>query len=118
MSRSRTTGILILGILSLVDLAGPLLTDGDNPPMAVAVVGSVLGLISLVSIVLMYRANERAIIPLVICRVISALTAVPAFFIGGVPAGVIVLCVGIVVFTAIGVRLVTVAAAPVEAGAR
>lgn len=106
MNRSRTIGLALLGLLSLGDLAGPLLTDGDHPPMEVAVVGSVIGLISLVLIAYAYRGSTRAVAPLVVVRVLSALTAVPAFFIDDVPTGVQALVAGLVVLTLVGVALV------------
>ena len=106
MNRSRTTGLALLGLLSLLDLAGPLLTDGDHPPMEVAVVGSVVGLVSLVLVGYAYRGSSRAVAPLVVLRVLSALTAVPAFFVDDVPAGVEALVVALLVLTLVGVALV------------
>jgi hypothetical protein len=106
MSRSRTFGLAILGLLSLLDLAGPLLTDGDNPPMGVAIVGAVLGLASLVLIVYVARGASRAVAPLIVLRVLSALSALPAFFVGDVPAGIVSLAGSLVALTAVGVVMV------------
>src|SRR3954462_5950088 len=47
MPRPLRPGLVLLGALSLADLAGPLTTDGDHPPMWVALVGAALGLASL-----------------------------------------------------------------------
>lgn len=117
-SLSRSSGLGILGFLSLVDLAGPLLTDGDNPPMEVAVVGSVLGLISLVLVGYAYRGSTRAVAPLVVLRVLSALTAVPAFFADDVPGVVQGLAAGLMVLTLVGVALVVRPAPLREVAAR
>jgi hypothetical protein len=103
---SRSVGLGILGLLSLADLAGPLLTDGDNPPMEIAVVSSVLGLISLVLVGYAYRGSTRAVAPLVVLRVLSALSAAPAFYVDDVPAGIQGLAAGLMVLTLVGVALV------------
>jgi uncharacterized membrane protein len=107
MSRSFRAGLVLLGVLSVLDLAGPLMTDGDHPPMWVALVGSALGLASLVCVVAAWRGARRAVLPLVVLRLLSALTAVPAFFVDDVPAGIIALVAAIVVATLIGVALVS-----------
>lgn len=106
MTRSRTVGLSILGLLSLLDLVGPLITDGEHPPMEVALVGSVLGLASLVLIGYVVRGATRAVAPLVVLRVMSALTAVPAFFVDDVPAVAMVVVGGIITLTIVGVALV------------
>ena len=77
MTRSFRAGLVLLGILSVLDLAGPLTTDGDHPPMWVALVGAALGLVSLVFVGLVWRGSRRAVLPLVVLRLVSALTAVP-----------------------------------------
>ncbi len=106
MSRSYRSGLVILGVLSLLDLAGPLLTDGDNPPMSIALVGSALGVASLVCVVLAWRGKTRAALPLAGLRLLSALTAVPAFFAPDVPAGIRALAAVLVLLTVMGVALV------------
>ena len=75
MSRSYRAGLVILALLSLVDVAGPLLTDGETPPMAIALVGCALGVASLVCVVLAWRGVTRAVLPLVVLRLLSALSA-------------------------------------------
>jgi hypothetical protein len=119
MNRFYRPGLIILGVLSLGDLAAPLLTDGEHPPMSIALIGSALGLISLVLFALAWRGAKTAAIALVVVRVLSALTAVPAFTEGGVPgfamvlAGIaITLTLVAVVFTLSGMRQ------PQTAGAR
>ncbi|MCW2798256.1 hypothetical protein [Nocardioides sp.] len=118
MSRSRSTALVILAILSLFDLAGPLMTDGDHPPMSIALAGSVLGLLSLVCVGYVARGADRAVAPLALLRVVSALTAVPAFFVDDVPVGVRVLVAALIVVTGVGVWLLVKAPARHEAMAR
>jgi hypothetical protein len=107
MNRSRTVGLSILGLLSLVDLAGPLITDDEHPPMEVALAGAALGLASLVLIAYAVRGVTRAVPPLVVLRVLSALTTAPAFFVDDVPAVATVVAGVIVALTVVGVALVT-----------
>jgi CHASE2 domain-containing sensor protein len=116
MSRNLRIGLILLGVLSLVDLAGPLLTDGDNPPMSVAIAASVLGAASLVCAVLAWRGNRGALITLVVLRLISAVSAAPAFFVTGVPTVAVVAAAAIVALTLVGVVLVLGAARERTAG--
>jgi hypothetical protein len=97
MSRNYRAGLILLGLLSLVDLAGPVLTDGDNPPMAVAVTASALGALSLVSLVFAWRGSARGLVALV--------TAVPAFFVSDVPAAVVAGAAATIAVTIAGVLL-------------
>ncbi len=106
MSRSFRSGLLILGVLSLVDVAGPLMTDGDHPPMWIALVGSALGLASLACVVLVWRGSARAVLPLAVLRLLSALTTVPAFFVSDVPPAIRGLAAALVLLTIVGVALV------------
>lgn len=85
MSRSYRAGLIILGVLSVVDLASPLITDGQHPPMFIALIGSALGVISIVLSILAWQGRPAAAIGLVVVRLLSALTAVPAFTTPGVP---------------------------------
>jgi hypothetical protein len=111
------TGLVLLGLLSVGDLAGPLLTDGEHPPMSIALIGAALGLASLVLVVMAWRGARRAAVPLIVLRVLSALSAVPAFFAGDVPAAAVAAAAIIVVLTVIGTALLLVPAREL-AGAR
>ena len=101
----RRIGLGILGLLSVVDIAGIFLTDGDNPPYAVAALGTVLGLVSLVLVVRAFRDPASPLRLLIGLRVLSAVTAIPAFFASDVPAGIEVFAGAAIVLTAIGVVL-------------
>ena len=89
MSRSNRFGLVVLGLLSVVDLFSPLMTDGEHPPMEIAVGGSIVGLISLALVVFAWRGKRWALAPLITLRLASALLAVPAFFASDVPAAAV-----------------------------
>ncbi len=106
MSRSYRVGLIVLGALSVLDLFGPLLTDGEHPPMAIAVIGAVIGLVSIGLVVAAWRGTTRAVIPLVVLRLISALTALPAFFVLDVPPAALGAAAALVGLSVVGVVLV------------
>ncbi len=106
MSAAVRAGLVLLGLLSLVDVAGILLTDGETPPIAVAVLGTVLGLVSLVLLWFAWRGERGTLIGLVVVRLISAATAVPAFVMPDVPVGLVVFAAAFIVLTLAGCGLV------------
>ena len=106
MTRFFRAGLVILGVTSLLDLTGPLLTDGEHPPMSIALVGAGIGVISIVLTVLAWRGRTPAAIALVVARVLSALTAVPAFTVPGVPAGPMILAGVFIAATLVGIVFV------------
>ena len=101
----RRIGLVIFGLLSVVDIVGIFFTDGDHPPYAVAAIGTLLGLVSLVLVVQAFRDPSRSLRLLIGLRVLSAVTAIPAFFVSDVPAAAQVAAGAIVVLTAVGVLL-------------
>jgi hypothetical protein len=105
MTRLRIAGLAILGLLSLLDLVGPLVTDGEHPPMEVALVGAVLGLASLVLVGYAWRGATRALAPLVVLRLLSAAAAAPAFFVDDVPVGATAFAGAFVALSVVGVAL-------------
>jgi len=106
MSGMYRAGLAVLGVLSLGDLAAPLLTDGQHPPMFIALIGTGLGLVSLILVVLAWRGRTPAAIALLVVRVLSALTAVPAFLTPGVPGAAMTLAGVFIAGTLVGVVLV------------
>ena len=101
-SRFRT-GLVLAGLLGAIDVVSIALTDGENPPYAVAVAGVVLGLITLAGVVRLWRgARSRGWFwAIVVTRAVSALSSIPAFF-AGAPA---------VLLAAVGVGIVLTLAA-------
>jgi hypothetical protein len=119
MSTTYKTGLVLLGVMSLGDLAAPLYTDGQHPPMSIALIESAIGLLSLVLVVLAWRGRVAAAIGLIVLRLLSALTAVPAFFVPGVPAVPMALAGTAITVTLVGVVLMfTGLRRPALAGAR
>ena len=102
---SRRIGLVIFVLLSLGDVATLALTDGETPPYAVAAVVAALGLVSLVLAVRAFRDDDKPLRLLIGLRVLSAVTALPAFFASDVPAGAMVAAAGVVVLTSVGVLL-------------
>lgn len=117
---SRTIGrlyrarLLVLGLLSVGDLLAPLLTDGEHPPMFIALIGAAIGAVSLGLIWLCWsRPRLWALAGLLVLRLVEALTAVPAFVFEDVPRALAaVAVVGTLlaaVFTIVGRRYLRVA---------
>ncbi|MEJ7635377.1 hypothetical protein [Aeromicrobium sp.] len=110
MNTSRTTGrrlgLAIFGFLSVGDIATLAITDGETPPYAVAAVGALLGLVSLVLAIQAFRDPSKPLRLLIGLRVLSAITVLPAFFVSDVPVGAQAAAAGVVVLTAAGVLLV------------
>lgn len=85
MSTTFKAGLVLFGVLSLADISSVFTTDGEHPPMSIAIAGAVVGAISLALVAAAWRGARRAVVPLVVLRVLSALAAVPAFFASDVP---------------------------------
>ena len=117
MNASTRIGLILLGLLSAGDIAGLALTDGEHPPYAVAALGAGLGVGSLYFLAKAWRGSRAALRPLFALRILSALTAVPAFFVDDVPVAAFTAAIAIVVLTTVSVFLVsrTTAVQPVTA---
>ena len=71
----------IFALLGLIDVAlTAVIGSPDAPPLIVSLGVAALGLITLLSLVPARRGNRGALTAVVVTRVISALLAVPAFF--------------------------------------
>jgi hypothetical protein len=105
MSVLYRSGVVLLGVLSVIELTGPLTTDGQHPPMIIALIGAALGLLSVVLAVLAWRGRTAAAVGLCVLRMLSALTALPAFWVTGVPGPVVAVAGTSIVLTIVGVVL-------------
>jgi hypothetical protein len=108
MSALYRSGVALLGVLSVIGLTTALFTDGQHPPLIIAVIGAALDVIGIVLAVLAWRGRTGAAVGLSVVRVLSALsalTAVPAFYVGGVPGPIMAVAGTFIVFTIVGVVL-------------
>ena len=71
----------IFAVLGLIDIAlTGIIGSSDAPPLIVSLGVAALGLITLLSLVPARRGSRGALVAIVVTRVISAVLAVPAFF--------------------------------------
>jgi hypothetical protein len=104
MSAPARIGLWLLGVCSLLDVVSLALTDGTSPPWSVAIATAAVGIVSLVLVVRALRgAGVRLLIGL---RILSALSAVPAFVLTGVPPTAVAAAAVVVVLNVVGVLLV------------
>ena len=101
-----------LGISLLLPVAAALIILPGSPfgptflaIIVGAVIGSVLGLVSIVLAVFAWRGRTSAAVGLCVVRVLSALTAVPAFWVTGVPGPVMAVAGSFIVLTMVGTVL-------------
>jgi hypothetical protein len=107
MTRSFRTGLVLLGVVSVLDVLGPLATDGEHPPMWIALIGLAIGAASLGCIAAAWRGNRRAVLPLAVLRLVSVLATVPAFFVDDVPTGIVAFAAAFIAVSLAGIALVS-----------
>ena len=78
LSNATATIFAMLGLID-VALAG-VIGSSEAPPLIVSLGVAALGLITLLSLVPARRGSRGALVAIVVTRVISAVLAVPAFF--------------------------------------
>lgn len=105
-STRQKVGLVIAGLLSLGNLPNAVTPSGDpGPPRAVLVLGSVLGLIGLVAVVIAWRTGKQAALRVAAgTLILNMLTSLPAFFVD-VPAWLKLLVAVSVVVTVAAVVL-------------
>jgi hypothetical protein len=88
------TGLVLAAVTGLADVVfnATMLSDGVT-----SIAGLVIGLLTLVAIPFAWRGSRGALIVVVVTRLLSGLSGLPAFFVDGVPAGgIIAAAVGLV----------------------
>jgi hypothetical protein len=89
LTKLNKAGLIIAVVLALLDLSAPFqpTPDGqDGPPYAILIIDAVLGLVTVVAAVIAWRTARRGAIRIAAgARIISLVTALPAFFVD-VPA--------------------------------
>jgi hypothetical protein len=99
-------GLALSAFLAVTDVAGLLGLGGDaGPPVAVVVAGALLGVITLAAVRPAWRRQGKALLTVVVTRVVSALLGVPAFFVHDKPSWVVASVIASLVLTAIAVVL-------------
>lgn len=111
LSMKNKVGLVLAGLLGLTDMAsllGPQPAPGEaGPPTAVLIAGTILGVITVVAVIYVFRTVSRTGSRIVAgSRILSMITALPAFFVDGVPAALVVLVAAGVVVTLLTVWLV------------
>jgi hypothetical protein len=90
LTRLNKIGLGIAALLGVADVASAFnpTPEGEvGPPLGVLVVGAVLGVITLVGVGFAFRRGSRGAVRIVAAsRVVSAILALPAFFVD-IPAG-------------------------------
>ncbi len=108
LTTKNKVGLAIAGLLGLSDLPAFLekTPDGEvGPPFGILVVGSICGLVTVVAVIVAWaKANRGAIRVAAGARVISMLTALPAFFVD-VPAFIKLLVTAFVILTVVSLVL-------------
>ncbi len=102
-SKLNKAGFVIALLLGLTDLASVLEPTPDGqvgPPLIILIIDAVLGLITIVAVVYAWRTGSRGAVRIAAgARIVSMITALPAFFVD-VPAGLMLL-VGVFVVATI-----------------
>ncbi|UUZ61194.1 hypothetical protein [Nocardioides sp. B-3] len=108
ISGRQKAGLVIAALLSPVNVASAFFPtpDGEEgPPFAVLVLGTILGVVGLVGVVIARRTGSRAAFRVTAgAPVINAIAALPAFFVD-VPAGIKLAVAISVVITVLGIVL-------------
>jgi hypothetical protein len=117
LSPLNHAGLVVLALLALSDVVGVVLIDPpapgaaeNGPPAEVLAFALAMGVLTLAGVVLAWvgRWRTAAIRFAAVTRILSALTAVPAFFVGGVPPVLLASAAVAVLGTVVGVVLVLV----------
>jgi hypothetical protein len=105
MTRSTKAGLIVAGVLAVLDVLLPVLSDGEHPPMSIALIALAIGVVTLIALVPAWRGSRAAGWVVVASRLLSVLGAVPAFFVGEVPPPALIVTGAAVVLTVVAVGL-------------
>ncbi len=93
-SKLNKAGFVLALLLGLADLASPLQptpAGQTGPPFAILLIDAALGLITVVAVVIGWRTGRRGAVRIAAgARIVSMVTALPAFF-AGVPTGILLI---------------------------
>jgi hypothetical protein len=112
-------GLVLAGLLGLADIAGGIsqLTSDALLPMVVAATAIGLGVLTVVLVPFAWRGAGWASWTIIGTRAVSAMTALPAFFVPGVPAAAVIAATVGIALAVLAIALMLVRGrAPVPAG--
>lgn len=112
-TKSITVGLVLAALLGVLDTLSLASVSSGPAPVAVNVVDGVLGVLTLVGVVTAWRRSAAGVALVIVTRVLSGLTSLPAF-VADVPAWLRVLAAVQIALTAIVVYLI----APARRGLR
>jgi membrane-bound ClpP family serine protease len=105
MKAQHKAGLVLLALLAAADLSLPFVTDGDHPPMWVAIIALVLGLASFACLPAAWRGRRPGLLGLLATRLLSTLLALPVFFVDDAPDGAVLGVAATVALTVLGAVL-------------
>ena len=95
----------VLGLLDCIALAFPTPEGELGPPIGVLILSAICGVITLAAVVPAWRQGNRVAVRVAAgARIVSALTALPAFFVE-VPPAVVILVSAFIALTVLSVVL-------------
>ncbi len=107
-SLAARIGLVLAGVLAAGDIVTSVPQFADDPVIPAAVV--LAGIITLAAVPFAWRGAARARLAVVVTRVLSALSAVPAFVVPDVPSGWIAAAVAGIALSLTAVVLVLIPA--------
>jgi hypothetical protein len=105
MTRSTKAGLIVAGVLAVGDVLTPVLSDGEHPPMSIALIALAIGVVTLVAAVPAWRGSRAAGWVVVASRLLSVLGALPALFVTDVPPPALIAAGAGVALTVLAVGL-------------
>jgi hypothetical protein len=111
VTRANKIGLVLAALLGLLDVINlfsintPFPEGMTTPPDWLVVFVASLGLVTLAAIVPAWRGNHRAVLVVVATRILSAISAVPAYFVN-VPSYILITTTVLVVVTILAVWLI------------
>ena len=104
----QRVGLVICALYGLTNIPSAFVPtdtgDSEGPPLAILVVSSILGLVSLVAAIMAWRGNRVSLRVAAGAMIVLTLTGLPAFFVD-VPMGIKALVAAGVVITVVAVVL-------------
>lgn len=103
---SQKVGLVLAGIYSAANIPAVITPAPDpGPPRFILAIGTVLGVVGLVAVVAAWRGSALGARIAAVSIILITLTALPAFFVSGIPAAIRVLVGVSVLLTVLAVYL-------------